>query len=159
ERGLGYQREGFADRRYAEDDKLVPRSQPDALLDEPGECAAQALRLAQSGRVETLCVHGDGPNAVAVARETRRVLEREGLLAPRANPWCVTPPARAPSWAPSSAKAPPIAASNLCASRRRFAPACHNLRSSWARAASPSSESASSTISRAWWPTRCARGP
>ena len=81
-RGLAYAREGFIDRRYAEDDKLVPRSQRGALLDEPDECAEQALRLARSGEIETLCVHGDGPNAIAVARRARQALEREGLLAP-----------------------------------------------------------------------------
>jgi UPF0271 protein len=80
-RRLDYCREGFIDRRYADDDTLVPRSQPNALLDEPAECAEQAVRLAQSGRVETLCVHGDGPNAVEVARKARAALEREGLLA------------------------------------------------------------------------------
>jgi UPF0271 protein len=80
ERGLDYCREGFVDRRYTEDDKLVPRGQPDALLEEPGECAEQAIRLARSGRVETLCVHGDSPRALEVARIARAALEREGLL-------------------------------------------------------------------------------
>src|SRR5258706_3616106 len=70
-RGLAYAREGFIDRRYAEDDTLVPRSQPHALLDEPHECAEQALRLARGGPIDTLCVHGDGPNAVEVARPAR----------------------------------------------------------------------------------------
>jgi UPF0271 protein len=79
-RGLDYCREGFVDRRYAEDGTLVPRSQANALLDEPGECSEQALRLARSGKVETLCVHGDGPNAVEVARSARAALERDGLL-------------------------------------------------------------------------------
>jgi UPF0271 protein len=81
-RGLAYAREGFIDRRYSEDETLVPRSQPHALLDEPTECAEQALRLARGGKVETLCVHGDGPNAVEVARRARSALEREGFLAP-----------------------------------------------------------------------------
>lgn len=80
-RGLAYAREGFIDRRYSDDDTLVPRSQPNALLDEVTECTEQALRLARSGRIETLCVHGDGPNAVDVARRARSALEREGLLA------------------------------------------------------------------------------
>jgi len=82
-RGLAYAREGFIDRRYADDeDTLVPRSQPGALLGEPDQCAEQALRLARSGKIETLCVHGDTPNAIAVARQARKALEREGLLAP-----------------------------------------------------------------------------
>src|SRR5262249_34591138 len=96
-RGLGYQREGFIDRRYADDGKLVPRSQPDALLEEPEACAEQALRLARSGAVETLCVHGDGPNAVAVAREARSALEREKLLAPADAPKAARPLSQPPT--------------------------------------------------------------
>jgi UPF0271 protein len=82
-RELAYAREGFIDRRYADDDTLVPRSEPGALLDDPSECAEQALRLAHGGTVETLCVHGDGPNALAVARAARAALEGEELLPTR----------------------------------------------------------------------------
>jgi UPF0271 protein len=81
-RGLAYQREGFADRRYGPSGKLVPRDEPGALMGDPDECAAQAVRLARAGDVETICVHGDSPNAVATARAVRTSLEREGALAP-----------------------------------------------------------------------------
>ena len=62
-----YRREGFADRRYAPDGTLVPRDQPDALIRDPAEAAEQARRLA--GGIDTLCVHGDTPGALAFARE------------------------------------------------------------------------------------------
>jgi UPF0271 protein len=74
-RGLGYAREGFADRRYGADGQIVPRSAPLAVLDDPDACARQAIDLAASGRFDTLCVHGDNPRAVLVARKVRRALE------------------------------------------------------------------------------------
>src|SRR5262249_36244591 len=48
--------------------------------DDAEACAAQALRLAQSGTGETICVHGDGARAVETARAGRSGLERAGLL-------------------------------------------------------------------------------
>lgn len=66
--------EGFADRSYGADGQLLSRSQPNALINEPQPAAAQALRLAQSGAVDTLCVHSDTPGALAIARAVREVL-------------------------------------------------------------------------------------
>lgn len=80
-RGLAYVREGFADRRYDDAGGLVPRSRPDALLAEPAAAAEQALRLARAGACETICVHGDSPGAVAIARAVRDALDGAGLLA------------------------------------------------------------------------------
>jgi 5-oxoprolinase (ATP-hydrolysing) subunit A len=79
-RELSYAREGFADRRYAPDGKVVPRSEPHSLVEDPELAAAQAVSLARAGNLETLCVHGDTPNAVAIARAVRGELEREKLL-------------------------------------------------------------------------------
>jgi UPF0271 protein len=73
-RGLPYLREGFADRGMAPDGSLIPRGAPGALIVEEAAAAAQALRLAASGAYDTLCVHGDGPNAVAVAVAVRAAL-------------------------------------------------------------------------------------
>jgi UPF0271 protein len=68
--------EGFADRAYAADGSLVDRSRPGALLS--GQAALdQARALAAS--VDTLCVHGDTPGAVELARAVRRMLEAAGL--------------------------------------------------------------------------------
>lgn len=82
-RGLAYAREGFADRGYDSAGQLLPRGAPGALLLDPGACAAQAIRLAESGGFETLCVHGDTPGALANARAVRAALEQRGLLAER----------------------------------------------------------------------------
>lgn len=79
-RGLVYAREGFADRGYRADGSLIPRTQPGALITDPDAAARQALALARSGDVETLCVHGDTAGAVAIASRVRAALEEAGLL-------------------------------------------------------------------------------
>jgi len=77
-RGLEWIDEGFADRGYAVDGSLLPRGTHGALLEHPASAAAQALSL--SGRVATICVHGDTPGAVAIARAVRDALEAAGAL-------------------------------------------------------------------------------
>lgn len=79
-RGIGFVREGFADRRYDEHWQLLPRSRPDAVLTDIESCVTQALSLARMGRIETICVHGDTPNALVIGRAVRQALEAEGLL-------------------------------------------------------------------------------
>jgi UPF0271 protein len=93
--GLVFAREGFCDRLYRDDGSLTPRSEKGAVIDDPDAAALQALRLARDGEavsgtgarvrlaVDTLCVHGDEPGAVAVARAVRRALEAADIqLAP-----------------------------------------------------------------------------
>lgn len=75
----GFVPEGFADRRYRPDGSLVPRSEPDAFVDDPDEAAKQALWLAQERSVRTLCVHGDNPQAVAFVRALREALTAAGF--------------------------------------------------------------------------------
>ena len=72
-------REGFADRRYEPDGTLRPRSQEGAVITDPYDAAEQALWLAQRGDVDTLCVHGDTPDAAAIARRVRAMLEDAGF--------------------------------------------------------------------------------
>lgn len=79
-RGYTFLCEGFADRNYQPDGRLVPRSEPHALLTNPEDAAAQAVRLAKLGSFDTLCVHGDTPNALEVARAVRRALVNAELL-------------------------------------------------------------------------------
>ncbi len=67
-------REGFADRGLDPSGALLPRGAPGALLTDPVAAAAQARALASSGLFDTLCVHGDTPGAVAVARAVRQAL-------------------------------------------------------------------------------------
>ena len=68
--------EGFPDRGYADDGSLLPRDRPGAVLVDPDEIAARAVALA--GSVDSLCVHGDSPGAVASAAAVRRALEAAG---------------------------------------------------------------------------------
>ncbi len=82
ESGLPTVHEGFADRAYTPDGRLVPRSEPGAVLDEPGDVAAQAVTL--MGDVDSICVHSDSPGALALARAVRAALEEAGARVARA---------------------------------------------------------------------------
>ncbi|MBZ5723416.1 MAG: LamB/YcsF family protein [Acidobacteriia bacterium] len=72
--GLAVAGEGFADRRYEPDGTLRSRRLPGALITDPQEAAAQALRLAREGNAQTICVHGDTPGAVAILKACRQAL-------------------------------------------------------------------------------------
>jgi UPF0271 protein len=76
--GVRFVAEGFADRAYRPDGRLVPRGEPGAVLTDRGAIAAQVLRLVDRG-FETLCLHGDRPEAVALADLVRESLDRAGL--------------------------------------------------------------------------------
>ena len=79
-------REGFPDRGYAEDGRLLPRTEPGALVKDPDGVVAQALALA--ARVDSVCLHGDTPGAVAHAVAVRASLEAAGFeLRPFAGPF------------------------------------------------------------------------
>jgi UPF0271 protein len=71
--------EGFADRRYLPDGSLVPRSRPDALVEDPDEAVGQMIALIQQHGVRTICVHGDNPQALSFVRELRSALTRQGI--------------------------------------------------------------------------------
>ncbi len=60
---LTFVAEGFADRGYDSSGLLIPRTIPGALLSNTDVVAAQALQLVASGRIDTLCIHGDGEHA------------------------------------------------------------------------------------------------
>lgn len=87
EAGLPTAAEAFVDRAYAADGTLVPRSQPGSVLHDPAAVAARAVRMVVDGVVEaidgtpvpvrpaSLCVHGDSPGAVAMARAVRAALD------------------------------------------------------------------------------------
>jgi 5-oxoprolinase (ATP-hydrolysing) subunit A len=81
ERGIRYIAEGFPDRRYRADGSLVPRSEPGAVLQDRREIEAQVVRLVDEGRVTTLCIHGDEPEAVANADRVRLILGRNRIEA------------------------------------------------------------------------------
>ena len=72
--GLHVVREGFADRAYAADGSLVPRSEPGSVLHDSADVAGQALGLVAGGQVDSICLHGDTPGAVAHAVAVRQAL-------------------------------------------------------------------------------------
>lgn len=89
--GLPFRAEAFLDRGYLASGGLVPRGQPGALVRDPALVAERAVTLAQEGTVTTvdgtrldvdavsLCVHGDTPDAVAIARAVRAALDAAGI--------------------------------------------------------------------------------
>lgn len=89
--GLALVREIYADRAYAEDGTLAPRARPDAVIHDAEEAAARVVRMVEqravftiSGRripvaIDTVCVHGDNPQALAMAGTVRAGLEQAGF--------------------------------------------------------------------------------
>ncbi|MFP5282950.1 MAG: LamB/YcsF family protein, partial [Actinomycetes bacterium] len=89
--GLTAVPEAFADRGYTATGRLVPRTQPGAVLTDPEEVAARTVRLVTTGRISSVagtdipaaarsvCVHGDTPGAVTIARAVRSALVDAGV--------------------------------------------------------------------------------
>jgi 5-oxoprolinase (ATP-hydrolysing) subunit A len=83
--------EGFADRGYTPDGRLVPRREPGALVEDPAAVAERAVRMATDGvvvavdgtallmPVESVCVHGDTPRAAELARAVRTAMTAAGV--------------------------------------------------------------------------------
>lgn len=78
ERGVRFVAEGFPERRYQADGSLVARDRADAIVFDPHEIEDQVHTLIDRG-VETLCVHGDAPHAVAVADLLRSICNRSNI--------------------------------------------------------------------------------
>ncbi len=76
--GVPFIAEGFADRRYLPDGRLVPRTEPDAILRDPAEIRAQVLALVDRG-IRTLCIHGDDPGSVELADLVLATLNDAGI--------------------------------------------------------------------------------
>lgn len=89
--GLRVAKEAYVDRNYEDDGSLTPRSRNDAMIRDPIDAAEHVVRMITEGavrsrtgravpvEVHTLCVHGDEPTAIAVARTVRTALERAGV--------------------------------------------------------------------------------
>jgi len=89
--GLRVIEEAFADRGYTPEGTLVSRREPGAVLHDPKAVAQRMLQLATEGtiqavdgstvrvRADSICVHGDSPGAVEMAREVRKLLEANGV--------------------------------------------------------------------------------
>lgn len=78
-RGLHFVAEGFADRRYQADGSLVPRTAANAFVTDPKQAAAQVEMLIRTRGIQTICVHGDNPQAVAFVRQLRASLQEWGF--------------------------------------------------------------------------------
>jgi UPF0271 protein len=91
EAGLPAVPEAFADRAYTDEGTLVPRAHDGAVISDPEAVAERSLSLARTGKVaslsgaridvraRSLCLHGDTPGAVELARRVRRRLEESGV--------------------------------------------------------------------------------
>ena len=89
--GVQFVAEAFADRAYLSTGRLVPRGEPGAVVDDPAQVSERAVRIARDGvliaidggdvavRPASLCLHGDTPGAVALARAVRAALARADI--------------------------------------------------------------------------------
>ena len=89
--GLPVAYEVFADRTYQDDATLTPRSQADAMIEDPDLSIAQVKGMVVGGyvtsqngkrvpvRADTLCIHGDQPGAATFARRIREALTQDGI--------------------------------------------------------------------------------
>jgi UPF0271 protein len=120
--GLTAVPEAFADRAYTAAGHLVSRRTPGSVLHDPDAIAGRSVRMVTEGTVEavsgewvpiqarSLCVHGDTPGAVAIARRVRESLLAAGIaIRPFAiRPFATQPPATQPSSVePSAVELPP----------------------------------------------------
>jgi UPF0271 protein len=90
-RGLRVAEEVFADRTYQADGSLTPRSRPEALIQDIDTVVAQVLRMIREGKVratdgvdvpikaDTICIHGDGPQAVGFASRLNLEFRKVGI--------------------------------------------------------------------------------
>lgn len=109
--GLRVVHEVFPDRGYDTEGRLLPRSRPGAVIASPDEVADRAFLLGGMGlakderghplmlRADTLCLHGDRDDAVAIARAVRERLDRAGLR-------IAAPMSAAPTRTPATSAAP-----------------------------------------------------
>ena len=91
--------EGFADRAYQVDGRLVSRKLPGSLITDPQKAAAQAVRMATEGKVraidgvdidisvQTICCHGDTPGSQHIVRAVREALEKAGCRVKPLREW------------------------------------------------------------------------
>lgn len=91
QKGLQTVREAFADRAYTPEGTLVPRKEKDSVLHDPEQIAQRCIAMAAGEPIQdingdplrlqpdSICVHGDTPGAVGIARGVRAALERAGV--------------------------------------------------------------------------------
>ena len=91
EMGLRVAREAFADRAFTAQGTLVPRSQPGSVIHDVDAVVERSVKMVTEGKVtaitgeevefqaDSLCLHGDTPGAVEMARAVREGLEAAGV--------------------------------------------------------------------------------
>lgn len=91
EMGIRVAREAFADRAFTKDGTLVPRSQPGSVLHEVNEVVDRSVKMVLEKKVtaitgeeidihaDSICLHGDTPGAVEMARAVKQALESAGV--------------------------------------------------------------------------------
>lgn len=89
--GLTVKQEVFCDRTYQPDGSLTPRREHNAMITDVNQSITQVLQMVQKGfvtavdgskvtlKAETLCIHGDQPNAVIFAQSIRSALQDAGI--------------------------------------------------------------------------------
>jgi UPF0271 protein len=94
--GLAVAEEVFADRTYQSDGSLTPRSHPNSIIHDPTLAVAQVIKIVKEGiavaidgteipiQADTVCIHGDHPDAVSFAKLLRHELQMNGIQIQRA---------------------------------------------------------------------------
>jgi UPF0271 protein len=89
--GAAFAAEIFADRAYNDDATLVDRSKPGAVIHDPELAGRRMVEMVRAGAIitetgkrieapiDTICLHGDTPPAVQIARSVRAALEAAGI--------------------------------------------------------------------------------
>jgi len=89
--GLSFLSEGFIDRSYLSNGRLTPRNESGALITDHSNCINQAISLASnkkfetndsnriSRKVDTLCLHGDNPDALDLIKKINNAFEQSGI--------------------------------------------------------------------------------
>lgn len=77
--GIRVAAEGFPDRGYNADGSLMSRLLPGALIESPEDVARHAIELVKTGKMDTLCLHGDHPKAAVNAKMLREILEKDDV--------------------------------------------------------------------------------
>ena len=90
--GLKTVREAFPDRAYLPNGSLVPRGDKGAVIHNADKVVDRAVRMAKENKIsaidgttiemqiDTICVHGDNPSAVAIVKNIRQAMEKENIL-------------------------------------------------------------------------------
>jgi UPF0271 protein len=97
--GVRFAAEVFADRTYQPDGSLTSRRSPDAFIQDPLAAARRAVAMVREARVQavsgewipiradTLCLHGDNPQAVSLIQNIRQQVERAGIKIAALGEW------------------------------------------------------------------------